>query len=113
MLRCALQANTFVAAFYDAVLLYADALNRTLSDGYNATDGDQIKLRMWNRTFPSIAGNAIIDKNGDRHADYSLLDYNPESGQFEVLCYCHPYFYCYSYCWLRYAIMRYVIAYVT
>ena len=78
------QANTFVAAFYDAVLLYADALNRTLSAGFNATDGDEIKRRMWNRTFPSIAGNAIIDKNGDRHADYSLLDYNPASGQFEA-----------------------------
>ena len=78
------QANTFVAAFYDAVLLYAEALNRTLYDGFNATDGDEIKKRMWNRTFASITGSAMIDAKGDRRADYSLLDYNPASGQFEA-----------------------------
>ena len=31
-----------------------------------------------------ITGNVSIDSNGDRNADYSLLDLNPKSGKFEV-----------------------------
>ena len=31
-----------------------------------------------------LTGNVTIDKNGDRHADYSLLDMNPRTGMFEV-----------------------------
>ena len=31
-----------------------------------------------------ITGNVSIDSNGDRNADYSLLDLNPETGKFEV-----------------------------
>ena len=31
-----------------------------------------------------ITGNVSIDENGDRNADYSLLDMDPRSGKFEV-----------------------------
>ena len=31
-----------------------------------------------------ITGNVTIDKNGDRNADYSLLDMDPATGKFEV-----------------------------
>ena len=31
-----------------------------------------------------IAGNVSVDINGDRNADYSLLDMNPKTGVFEV-----------------------------
>ena len=35
--------------------------------------------------FPTgITGNVSIDGNGDRQADYSLLDMDPETGNFEV-----------------------------
>lgn len=34
--------------------------------------------------FEGITGNVSIDANGDRNADYSLLDLNPETGKFEV-----------------------------
>ncbi len=34
--------------------------------------------------FAGITGNVTIDANGDRKADYSLLDMNPETGKFEV-----------------------------
>ena len=33
---------------------------------------------------PGITGNVSIDDNGDRNADYSLLDMDPVSGEFEV-----------------------------
>lgn len=31
-----------------------------------------------------ITGTVSIDENGDRNADYSLLDLNPKTGEFEV-----------------------------
>ncbi len=31
-----------------------------------------------------ISGNVSIDSNGDRNADYSLLDMDPDSGLFQV-----------------------------
>ena len=31
-----------------------------------------------------MTGNVTIDENGDRNADYSILDMNPENGHFEV-----------------------------
>ena len=35
--------------------------------------------------FPGITGNVSIDDNGDRNADYSLLDMtDPKTGRFEV-----------------------------
>ena len=46
--------STFVAAFYDAVLLYALALNDTLrqaNDPRGRLDGAAVIRNMWNRTF--------------------------------------------------------------
>ena len=35
-------------------------------------------------SFAGITGTVSIDENGDRNADYSLLDLNPTTGNFEV-----------------------------
>lgn len=43
--------NPFVTAFYDAVILYAIALNETLEAGYNITNGTEITKRMRGKTF--------------------------------------------------------------
>ncbi|CAG5131906.1 unnamed protein product, partial [Candidula unifasciata] len=48
-------------------------------------EDEAITRRMWNRTFTGITGNVSIDANGDRNADYSLLDLNPKTGRFEVV----------------------------
>ncbi|KAK9509454.1 hypothetical protein O3M35_006768 [Rhynocoris fuscipes] len=77
--------STFVTAFYDAVLLYAYALNETLANGYNGSIGEEITRRMWNRTIQGITGPVTIDANGDRVTDYSLLDMDPETGTFKVI----------------------------
>ncbi|XP_033105944.1 atrial natriuretic peptide receptor 1-like [Anneissia japonica] len=80
------EVNSFVVAFHDAVVLYAIALNETLSAGFEPTNGEEITKRMWNRTFKGIAGVVSIDANGDREADYSLLDMtDEETGTFEVV----------------------------
>ena len=44
--------NTFVASFYEAVMLYAYALNDTLEQGYEISNGSAVTNAMWNRTFP-------------------------------------------------------------
>lgn len=75
--------SPFITAFYDAVILYTLALNRSIEANETAIDGIEITKRMWNTTFKGITGDVHIDENGDRIADYSLLDMN-ENGTFEV-----------------------------
>lgn len=77
--------STFVTAFHDAVLLYSLALNETLNAGGTELDGRAITQRMWNRTFKGLAGYVHIDTNGDRIADYSLLDMDPATDTFHTV----------------------------
>ncbi|XP_050420334.1 atrial natriuretic peptide receptor 1 isoform X4 [Adelges cooleyi] len=77
--------STFVTSFYDAVLLYGLALNETLSRGGNKSDGAAIVKAMWNKTFTGITGDVNIDANGDRIADYSLLDMDPATNEFKIV----------------------------
>ncbi|XP_076366600.1 atrial natriuretic peptide receptor 1-like isoform X6 [Tachypleus tridentatus] len=79
------EVSVYVTAFHEAVLLYALALNETLEEGGNITDGRAITHKMWNRTFEGITGNVSIDDNGDRNVDFSLLDMDPETGDFQVV----------------------------
>lgn len=81
--------STFASAFYDAVLLYAYALNDSIKSDPNALykpiNGTRLAHLMWNRQFKGITGNVMIDKNGDRISDYSLLDMDPNTGFFHVV----------------------------
>lgn len=43
-----------MTAFYEAVILYAMALNETLAEGYNITSGSVITSKMWNRTYTGL-----------------------------------------------------------
>ncbi|XP_069101885.1 atrial natriuretic peptide receptor 1-like isoform X3 [Argopecten irradians] len=79
------EVNSFVGAFHDAVILYAIALNETLTRNRSITNGTEITKLMWNRTFDGITGTVSIDDNGDRNADYSLLDMDPATGKFQVV----------------------------
>ncbi|CAG9763987.1 unnamed protein product [Ceutorhynchus assimilis] len=79
------EVNFVVGAFYDGVYLLGMALNETLWEGGDIRDGVDITLRMWNRTFTGITGRVRIDDNGDRDADYSILDLDPITGKFEVV----------------------------
>ncbi|XP_069678523.1 atrial natriuretic peptide receptor 1 isoform X2 [Periplaneta americana] len=79
------EVNFFVGAFYDGVILLGMALNETLSEGDDIRNGTAITRRMWNRNFHGITGHVRIDDNGDRDADYSVLDLDPITGRFEVV----------------------------
>ncbi|KRX67329.1 Atrial natriuretic peptide receptor 3, partial [Trichinella sp. T9] len=65
------QVTKFTSAFYDAIMLYAIALNETLSLGFSPRNGLEVTRRMWNRSFAGIGGNVTISKDGDRFSDYS------------------------------------------
>lgn len=73
--------NFFVGAFYDGVYLLGIALNETLAEGGDIRDGISITRRMWDRDFMGITGHVRIDDNGDRDADYSILDLDPITGR--------------------------------
>lgn len=53
--------NPIVTAFYDAVILYAIALNETLKNGGNITNGSEITRRMRGKTFQ---GELFVTQNG-------------------------------------------------
>lgn len=76
-----LQVNFFIGAFYDGVYLLGIALNETLAKGDDIRDGISITRRMWDRDFMGITGHVRIDDNGDRDADYSILDLDPITGR--------------------------------
>uniref|UniRef100_T1ISY6 Guanylate cyclase n=1 Tax=Strigamia maritima TaxID=126957 RepID=T1ISY6_STRMM len=65
----------FAAHLYDAIFMYATALNDTLAKGGNETDGEEIiKLIINKKNHPSIRGVQItMDKNGDAEGNYSLI----------------------------------------
>ncbi|XP_053133430.1 atrial natriuretic peptide receptor 1 isoform X2 [Hemicordylus capensis] len=77
--------NYITAAFYDGVLLYAQALNETLEQGGSIRNGTAITLQMRDRVFCGATGCLKIDENGDRETDYSLWDMDPNSGEFEIV----------------------------
>nr|CAH8827565.1 unnamed protein product [Trichobilharzia regenti] len=79
------EITPFIGTFHDAVKLYALALNDALAKGGTITNGTLITHEMWNRSFKGVTGVVRIDANGDRNADYSLLDMNPITGDFEVV----------------------------
>ncbi|KYN34878.1 Atrial natriuretic peptide receptor 1 [Trachymyrmex septentrionalis] len=79
------EVNFFVGAFYDGVYLLGIALNETLAEDGDIRDGISITRRMWDRNFMGITGHVRIDDNGDRDADYSILDLDPITGRFEVV----------------------------
>ncbi|GMR50984.1 hypothetical protein PMAYCL1PPCAC_21179 [Pristionchus mayeri] len=81
------EMNNFISAFYDAVLLYAIALNETIAENKDPRNGHLITQHMWNKTFQGITGTVSIDANGDRYSDYSLLDLDPEKDKFVEVAY--------------------------
>lgn len=48
-----IEVNPIVAAFYDCVLMYAWAFNKTLALGGDPTDGRTLIRRLWGKSFPN------------------------------------------------------------
>ncbi|XP_062573376.1 receptor-type guanylate cyclase gcy-28-like [Saccostrea cucullata] len=78
------EVNSFVGAFHDSFILYALALKETFANNGSISNGTEMIERMTNRSFQGITGTVSIDVNGDRSSDFSLLDLDPVSGNFEA-----------------------------
>ncbi|XP_048580380.1 LOW QUALITY PROTEIN: atrial natriuretic peptide receptor 3-like [Nematostella vectensis] len=64
--------EAYAGTMYDAVYLYALALNDTLNEGIGKRDGLKIAQKMYNRVFEEVAGTVYIDNKGDRDPDYTI-----------------------------------------
>ncbi|XP_070840612.1 atrial natriuretic peptide receptor 1 isoform X2 [Chaetodon trifascialis] len=87
--------NLIAAGFHDGVMMYAHALNETLSEqrpgpgpgAVRRPRGEAVTRRMWNRTFPGVMGVLEMDEFGDRQTDFAVWDMvDIESGDFQVVC---------------------------
>ncbi|XP_061185521.1 atrial natriuretic peptide receptor 2-like [Saccostrea echinata] len=77
--------NPHVMAFYNSFLLYGEALKETIEDGDDYRDSTQINKRIWNRTFEGINGQLHIDAKGDLDVYMTLLDLDPDTGDFIIV----------------------------
>ncbi|XP_030606341.1 atrial natriuretic peptide receptor 1-like isoform X2 [Archocentrus centrarchus] len=66
--------NIIAGGFYDGLMLYAHALNESMSAPNVRPEGKDVTRRMWNRTFHGVAGPFHVDENGDRETDFALWD---------------------------------------
>ncbi|GFN91946.1 guanylate cyclase [Plakobranchus ocellatus] len=66
----------FVSGYYDAVMLYAQVLNETLSAGGSPTDGFMITECFLNRTFQGILKEVKINEDGVRLNDVTFGYYD-------------------------------------
>ncbi|XP_072020667.1 atrial natriuretic peptide receptor 1-like [Amphiura filiformis] len=67
------------ALIYDAVYLYAIALEKALSEGVDVNDGWGISRRLFNISFRGIDGDIVIDQYGDRRPNYMLENFHNDS----------------------------------
>ncbi|XP_061598022.1 atrial natriuretic peptide receptor 1 [Cololabis saira] len=84
--------NLIAGGFYDGVMLYAQALNETLTEMKPRTvplkrpEEDVVTRKMWNRTVPGVMGMVEMDEFGDREMDFAVWDMTDvESGEFQVV----------------------------
>jgi len=67
---------------------FAWALNHTLSHS-GSMDGETLSRAIWNVTFTeAVIEEFYVNDNGDRLADFTLKDFNPESTEMNVSCWC-------------------------
>ena len=63
---------------YDAVVMWAYGVNRSLEEGYQPNNGMRISDNIFNSAFQGITGMVAIDKVGDRKPDlrYVICRFN-------------------------------------
>jgi len=67
---------TYSQTLYDAVMLYAHAATKVLSDGGDLRDGQAVTAAVRSTTFEGVGGSAVaLDENGDRVESYEIMNY--------------------------------------
>nr|XP_002733063.1 PREDICTED: atrial natriuretic peptide receptor 1-like [Saccoglossus kowalevskii] len=83
-LPAGIQGDKYSAFLYDAIILYALALNDSLSKGKDHTNGVDLLQSMSNMFFKGMTGMVMTDAYGDREPDYWITDLQP-NGVFEKI----------------------------
>ena len=72
--------NVITAGYHDCILIYAQALNWTLTHNGSVFDGKAIVSRLRNSTFQGgVSGDIFINEKGDRQNDFNVNDLSPNS----------------------------------
>ena len=79
------EVNYFLAAFYDAMHIYINALNKTILSHENINNITAVLSHIWNKQFDGITGKVVIDKFGERMIEFVMLDLNPNTNVFEAV----------------------------
>ena len=67
---------TYSQTLYDAVMLYAHAATKVLSEGGDLRDGQAVTAAVRSTTFEGVGGSAVaLDENGDRIESFEVMNY--------------------------------------
>ncbi|XP_070572062.1 atrial natriuretic peptide receptor 1-like [Ptychodera flava] len=66
--------SRFAGFLHDAVILYAIALNNTLTKGFSSSNGNVVINQIKNTYFNGMTGTVYIDENGDRSPEFEVHD---------------------------------------
>ena len=71
----------YSVALYDAIMLYAHAATKVLSEGDNLRDGVAVTKAMQKVTFAGVGGSTVaLDSKGNRIEAYEMMNYVREVG---------------------------------
>ena len=67
---------TYSAALHDAIMLYAHAVTKVLSEGDSLHDGQAVTKALRGTTFEGVGEIMVaLDKHGDRIESYKVMNY--------------------------------------
>ena len=66
----------YSAALYDAIMLYAHAVTRLMSEGGDLRDGKAVTAAVRNTSFAGVGGTVVaLDSKGDRIESYEVMNF--------------------------------------
>ena len=72
---------TYSAALHDAIMLYAHAATKLMSDRGDLQDGEALTAAVRSTSFTGVGGTVVaLDSNGDRIESYEVMNYILKEG---------------------------------
>ena len=79
------QIDPIILGFYDAFILYARAMKRLYTAGYNYTDGLTAARAMWNTTVRTpLKTDIVMTDLGDKVIYYDIRSFSADRGTHTV-----------------------------
>ena len=71
----------YSTALYDAIMLYANAATKVMSEGGNLQDGKAVTVAVCNTTIEGAGGATVaLDSKGDRMESYEVMNFVLDAG---------------------------------